>query len=70
MSQERRSVSSKEAAGRAKPESRTAKGERRGRREGTEGNNALQSGPDDSKQTSMLDSGKHIEKSPYTAGAQ
>ena len=39
-------------------------------REGTEGNNAIQHEPDDSKQVSMLDSGKHSEKSPYTAGAQ
>lgn len=71
MNQERKSVSSKDAGGRAgKPESRTGAGERRERREGTEGNNAIQSEPDDSKQTSMLDSGKHIEKSPYTAGAQ
>ena len=40
------------------------------RREGTEGNNATQSEPDDSKHTSMLDSGKHCEHSPYTAGSQ
>ena len=39
-------------------------------REGTEGNNAIQHEPDDSKQVSMLDSGKHAEKSPYTAGQQ
>ena len=50
-----------------KPQSRA--GARR-EREGTEGNNAIQSQPDDSKQTSMLDSGKHTEKSPYTAGSQ
>jgi hypothetical protein len=40
------------------------------RREGTEGNNATQSEPDDSHHTSMLDSGKHSERSPYTAGSQ
>ena len=39
-------------------------------REGTEGNNAIQHEPDDSKQVSMLDSGKHSERSPYTAGSQ
>ena len=39
-------------------------------REGTEGNNAIQHEPDDSKHVSMLDSGKHSEKSPYTAGSQ
>ena len=58
----------------SKPQSRsTAREQRQGggkRREGTEGNNAIQSQPDDSKHTSMLDSGKHSEKSPYTAGAQ
>ncbi len=50
-----------------KPQSRSVKRERR---EGTEGNNAIQSQPDDSKETSMLDSGKHTERSPYTAGSQ
>lgn len=60
----------KPATGRAgKPQSSNSS-RRQGRREGTEGNNAIQSQPDDSKQTSMLDSGKHSEKSPYTAGAQ
>ncbi|MES2975443.1 MAG: hypothetical protein V4757_17635 [Pseudomonadota bacterium] len=70
MSQERKPASSKGS----KPQSRTGKREPREggskRREGTEGNNAIQSQPDDSRQTSMLDSGKHSEKSPYTAGAQ
>jgi hypothetical protein len=50
----------------AKPQ---GSGKRR-EREGTEGNNAIQHEPDDSKQVSMLDSGKHSEKSPYTAGSQ
>jgi hypothetical protein len=40
------------------------------RREGTEGNNATQSEPDDSRHTSMLDSGKQSARSPYTAGSQ
>lgn len=48
-----------------KPQSRSTR-----RREGTEGNNAIQSQPDDSKEVSMLDSGKHSERSPYTAGSQ
>jgi hypothetical protein len=42
----------------------------RQRYEGTEGNNALQSEPDDSREVSMLDSGKHSERSPYVAGNQ
>ncbi len=42
----------------------------RQRYEGTEGNNALQSRPDDSREVSMLDSGKHSERSPYVAGQQ
>jgi hypothetical protein len=52
----------------AKTRSRASGRERE--REGTEGNNAIQHEPDDSKQVSMLDSGKHAEKSPYIAGSQ
>ena len=54
------------------PVPRTPKPQARAKRqrEGTEGNNAIQHEPDDSKQVSMLDSGKHSEKSPYTAGQQ
>ena len=46
-----------------------AKGGRR-RREAGEGTNAVQHHPDDSREVSMLDSGKHAERSPYTAGNQ
>ena len=49
-----------------KPQSST----RRRDREGTEGNNAIQSQPDDTKQVSMLDSGKHTDRSPFVAGNQ
>jgi hypothetical protein len=54
----------------AKPLAKTRSRASGREREGTEGNNAIQHEPDDSKQVSMLDSGKHAEKSPYTAGSQ
>jgi len=54
----------------AKPVAKTRSRASGREREGTEGNNAIQHEPDDSKQVSMLDSGKHTEKSPYTAGSQ
>ncbi|CAN5627256.1 hypothetical protein BH11PSE7_BH11PSE7_31550 [soil metagenome] len=54
----------------AKPLAKDRKRSSGNEREGTEGNNAIQHEPDDSKQVSMLDSGKHSEKSPYTAGSQ
>ena len=68
MSQDNKPSSDSKPA--AKPVAKASSRASGREREGTEGNNAIQHEPDDSKQVSMLDSGKHTEKSPYTAGSQ